>query len=306
MEAPLITIVIPVYNRARLVGHTLESIERQSHRPLRVILVDNNSTDDTLEVLKTWHDKVSSPGLEVTVVSETIPGAAAARQRAIELVTTPYIAFFDSDDTMHPDHVATLAPLMARGEADIIRFTARRVELDGSIKFTGRHHADTIFNQLFHSILATQIYVVKTDFIKRAGGWDPTVMVWNDFELGVRLMLNNPVIENIGTTLLTINSQAESITGLDFSSRHGAWEQALDTIEHDIISARRHDLLPWVETRRVQLAAEYAREHRPDLARPLLETTLAASRHRRRLKMLYNSHRLLGRGTAILARLLFW
>lgn len=49
-----LTIVIPVYNRAGIVGRTLESVQRQTLRPLRVVLVDNNSTDATPEVLRAW------------------------------------------------------------------------------------------------------------------------------------------------------------------------------------------------------------------------------------------------------------
>ena len=42
-----VTIVIPVYNRAKVVEHTLQSVEAQTFRPLRIILVDNGSTDGT-------------------------------------------------------------------------------------------------------------------------------------------------------------------------------------------------------------------------------------------------------------------
>lgn len=46
-----LTVVVPVYNRAGRVGPTLDSLEAQTLRPLRIVLVDNDSTDDTLRVL---------------------------------------------------------------------------------------------------------------------------------------------------------------------------------------------------------------------------------------------------------------
>ena len=71
-----LTIVIPVYNRAGIVGRTLESIEAQSWRPLNVVLVDNGSTDGTYGVLSRWKDSCKASGINVTLVKEPIPGAA--------------------------------------------------------------------------------------------------------------------------------------------------------------------------------------------------------------------------------------
>ena len=50
----MITIIIPVYNRAKIVGKTLQSVVAQSYRPLNLILVDNNSSDDSLQVLRNF------------------------------------------------------------------------------------------------------------------------------------------------------------------------------------------------------------------------------------------------------------
>ncbi|MDE6528594.1 MAG: glycosyltransferase family 2 protein, partial [Muribaculaceae bacterium] len=100
--ASLITIVVPVYNRAGIVERTLESIRQQSHRPLSVVLVDNNSTDNTPHVLRKWKSEVEAPDMQVTIVDEPVAGAPAARNRGLGLTTTPYVMFFDSDDIMTP------------------------------------------------------------------------------------------------------------------------------------------------------------------------------------------------------------
>ncbi|MDE5631667.1 MAG: glycosyltransferase, partial [Muribaculaceae bacterium] len=64
MEKKL-SIVIPVYNRGAVVGRTLQSIAAQTYRPLKVILVDNASADDTAAVLRAWQAEVSAPDFEV-------------------------------------------------------------------------------------------------------------------------------------------------------------------------------------------------------------------------------------------------
>ncbi|MDE6120284.1 MAG: glycosyltransferase family 2 protein, partial [Muribaculaceae bacterium] len=65
-----ITVVIPVYNRAGIVGRTLETLDAQVFQDFYVILVDNNSTDGTLEVLQQWAGK--HPG-RATVLMQPTP-----------------------------------------------------------------------------------------------------------------------------------------------------------------------------------------------------------------------------------------
>ena len=75
-----VSIIIPVYNRAHIVGATLDSVVAQTHRPLQVVLVDNYSTDDTLQVLETF--KKEHPSLDVVVTREEHRTAGAAATTA--------------------------------------------------------------------------------------------------------------------------------------------------------------------------------------------------------------------------------
>ena len=72
---PDISIIVPVFNRSTIVTDTLDSIAAQTERPLALIIVDNNSTDDSLAVVTQWAVRHESPDFSVTVLSETTPGA---------------------------------------------------------------------------------------------------------------------------------------------------------------------------------------------------------------------------------------
>lgn len=306
MTQPLITIVIPVYNRADLVGATLRSVASQTVRPLEVVIVDNGSTDATVEVVSRWADEVAPLGVSVKILSEEKRGAAAARNRGLAEVATPYVMFFDSDDIMAPNHVADFVSAIESDPlADILGREVTIRLLDGASlagRFTDR---DIMVNQLLHSVMATQRYVVRTELIRRVGGWNEELLGWNDWELGVRLLLESPRVKVVaGAPSVEVMSQAESITGVDFSSRPGQWEAALDAVGQELVKAGRGDLMRWVDLRRVILASYYRREGAVAEADRLLNATLSRCSARLRLRLLHRQHLLMGRGTSFLGRML--
>ena len=77
---PLVSVIIPVLNRATLVGKTLESVVKQTYRPLEVIVVDNGSTDNTLETIEKWASSLKDdPSFKIIVSQEPHRGASHAR-----------------------------------------------------------------------------------------------------------------------------------------------------------------------------------------------------------------------------------
>jgi glycosyltransferase involved in cell wall biosynthesis len=93
-----ITVVIPAYNRARLVGRALQSVLDQTVQPAQIIVVDDGSTDNTSEVCQAY-------GRSVQYVWQKNSGASVARNAGIRLASQPWIAFLDSDDYFTPSHL---------------------------------------------------------------------------------------------------------------------------------------------------------------------------------------------------------
>ncbi len=241
MSDPMITLVIPVHNRAAIVERTLQSVECQTARPLRVILVDNNSTDNTLQVLRRWKAAAEAPGLEITVITEHTPGAAAARNAGLRLVSSEFVMFFDSDDIMHPTHVErALKAVGSTPPPDIAGWDVSITDLSGHRFTKPIDSRDCLWHCIMHGMMGTQRYVARTRLVRRAGEWNPAMTGWDDIELGLRMLLLNPRITKVkGTPTVDIIQQTESITGLDFSSSPAKWENALDEMESRLTS-RRH------------------------------------------------------------------
>lgn len=97
---PLVSIIIPVYNAERFVYSTLESVLNQSWRNLEVIVVNDGSTDRSMEICQQFDDP------RITYVEQENGGTAAARNTGIRHARGEYIGFIDADDSWMPEKIA--------------------------------------------------------------------------------------------------------------------------------------------------------------------------------------------------------
>ena len=278
-----LTIVIPVYNREKIVSATLNCVAAQTYRPLNLILVDNNSTDASLQVLREFMEANQAPDFRITVLQETTPGACAARNCGLMAAKSEWIMFFDSDDLMTPDYVEQYDKAMkADPDADIF---AIRLQLDDGkgIRQLAFVPHDIFANHIIHSMLSTQRYIARRKHFIEAGCWNRNTPTWDDWELGIRMLLSRPKIHYIcDKARVTAVFQNESITGENFHSKHGTWEHAIDIANSDIANsdiAEKDRLIYLLNYRRVVLAAHYRREKCSDLADALYRNTLERYRH---------------------------
>lgn len=103
---PLVSIIIPAYNRAQLIGDTLDSISKQTYVNWECIVVDDGSTDSTIDVVMSFVEKDSRFQLHHRPNSK-LKGANACRNYGFEISKGDYVNWFDSDDLMMPEKVAT-------------------------------------------------------------------------------------------------------------------------------------------------------------------------------------------------------
>jgi glycosyltransferase involved in cell wall biosynthesis len=276
IECPL-TIVIPVYNRAELVAATLQCVEKQTLRPLNVVLVDNNSTDNSLQVLRDWKTSVETSDFHVTVVEETTPGAAAARNRGLQEVATPFTMFFDSDDLMAPTHCQRAVEALRKyADADIVGWDCRYIAPSGKTQKVGFYSNDTRWNNIFHGGMSTQRYAARTEIFHRCGGWDADCRGWDDVEMGFRILNLSPkIIKLKGDYTVDIIGGADSITGLKFSAKADVWEHALDLMAENVNSKAYHRMINF---RRAILAGDYLKENAEADARRLISVVQAKER----------------------------
>lgn len=184
---PFFSIVLPTYNRARLLEETLESVFAQEFTDFEVLVVDDGSTDDTPAVLARY-------GERVRVLRQPNQGQGAARNLGIQHATGEYVVFLDSDDLWFPWTLATYRQVihMYGGPAVVMGSPAsfeRREELAGVRRESPRAHA-------FKDYLASAgdpfgrtacAIAVRTEALRRVGGFTARRLNSEDHDLLYRL-----------------------------------------------------------------------------------------------------------------------
>ena len=98
-DSPLFSVVIPAYNAKKFIALTIESVLRQTVQDFEIVVVNDGSTDDTLEVLQGIADS------RLRIITQENGGECVARNRGIKEARGRYIAFLDADDAWCPNHL---------------------------------------------------------------------------------------------------------------------------------------------------------------------------------------------------------
>ncbi len=293
-----LTIVIPVYNRANIVRRTLDSVANQTLRPLKVILVDNNSTDNSLEVISAWKQEVETSDFQVTIISETKPGACAARNAGLRLVDTEWTMFFDSDDEMLPDHA--MRAMSATDGVDIVSWDVLLHRLNGSTRRLRFITKDVLYNNIMHGSFATQRYILKTELARKVGAWDEEVKVCNDVEFGVRILHHSPKITWLDKPYTVhVHETVQSLTNAT-PDRLSVVEKTYDTIRQNLPEECRH----WADLQQLIKISTWASDY-PEAEEVVNEILSRQPFMRRQLwRVLYKYSLHGGRGVARIYRAL--
>jgi glycosyltransferase involved in cell wall biosynthesis len=198
---PLVSVVIPAYNRAATIRAAIESVLRQTWQDFELVVVDDGSTDGTLAAAAA----VADPRLRV-VASPHNAGAAAARNRGVAEARGPWIAFQDSDDEWLPEKLEkqmarlagrddrvgcycgllTVGALHPRpGERTRLRYVPDPA--------TETVEGDILAPLLEQNMVSTQTLVVRRDVFLEIGRFDETMGAIEDWDFGIRLAARGPI-----------------------------------------------------------------------------------------------------------------
>lgn len=127
----MISVVIPLYNKAEQVEASLRSVLAQTYKDFEIVVVDDGSTDGSVE-------KVESLGIEnLRLICQKNAGVSAARNRGIEEARGEFVAFLDADDLWKPDYLAMQFEMTQKyPECDVFATNYEFMDSDGAISTT--------------------------------------------------------------------------------------------------------------------------------------------------------------------------
>ena len=228
----LVTIVIPYLNRAAFLEKTLATVQRQTHRPLQAVLVDNGSQDASSDICKRFCEQYKAEDFEVLLIKEEKAGAASARNKGLAAAKGEYVYFFDSDDEMSPDFITdAVAKVRACAKPDIVAAHTVVTFPDGGKRPRRILRSASVPAQILTATYSTQSLFLRTDFMRNSGGWNERLPRWNDWELGVRLLTLRPKIVWLEKKKYhRIYQHPDSITGKSISENLSRTRPALEAV----------------------------------------------------------------------------
>lgn len=191
--SPFFSVVIPLYNKAKHIEHTLNSVFAQAFSDYEVIVVDDGSTDDGANIVKTFKDT------RLNLFSKENQGVSVARNYGVSKAQGQYIAFLDADDIWMPHHLQDLKHLI--DEYPYCGLYCKAYEKDyfgittikGSYKHIPEHFKGIVKDyfscSLIDSIAWTSAVAIPKDIFLAIEGFDPNLRSGQDTDLWIRTAL---------------------------------------------------------------------------------------------------------------------
>lgn len=218
---PTVSIILPTYNRAHLVGRAIKSILDQTYQDFEIIVVDDGSIDNTEEIINSFTDTRI-----IYVKHQRNKGGSAARNTGIKLAKGRYIAFQDSDDEWMPRklEIQTEIFVTSSPEVGVIYTDMLRVKKDGkeeywhspTVKYGDIINPRTLNYQV--EGIGIQSTLIKRECFDRVGVFDERIPRYIDLDLFIRLLKNyhfyhvkEPLVKYWATEGICSNSRNEPV-----------------------------------------------------------------------------------------------
>jgi len=185
-NSPLVSIVIPTYNHAPMLQRALATVVEQTYQNWNAIVVNNFSTDNTLDVVAAFND----PRIQcVNFRNNGVIGAS--RNEGIAIATGKYVAFLDSDDTWFPTKLEQCVEILESG-SDLVCHAEYWIDESGKSRLVayGPSEAATHHNLIYKgNRISTSATVVRAALLKEVNGFDisPELISTEDYDLWIRL-----------------------------------------------------------------------------------------------------------------------
>lgn len=184
-----VSIIIPCYNVCHFLDRCIQSALDQTYQDCKIIAVDNNSTDGSLDILHKYQERFPD---RISVYEEKRQGAPWARNLGLSKSTGEWIQFLDADDYLQPGKIAIqIQEAVATIDVDVIIGSYTYHSLDGSTKIYHPDKKDP-FQSLFKVRLGNTVANLwKKEILDRVGAWNVNLSCHQEYDLLFRILQEN-------------------------------------------------------------------------------------------------------------------
>ncbi len=187
---PLVSVIIPTYNRLEFLKEAIASVQRQTYAPLEIIVVDDGSNDKTEE-------KIPYLFPSITFLRQSHQGVSAARNKGIKQAKGSYIAFLDSDDLWLPRKLEEEMNILQANPSLSICYTdeiwIRRGVRVNPMKKHQKHGGWIYPYCLPLCIISPSSVILRREVFDRVGLFDESLPACEDYDLWLRVTARYPV-----------------------------------------------------------------------------------------------------------------
>lgn len=226
MNTAVVTVIMPVYNAAKTLDLTVRSILDQNMAELELIAIDDGSVDESLALLL----KHAEHDPRVRVISCPNGGVSKARNRGVEMASTPYIAFIDSDDIWHPDklsrHLALheIEPELAASYARIAFLPQDATDISGFKTISGPPKSYLKLGDILgeNPVCTMSNLFMSRSWFNEIGGMDSRLSHAEDQDYIANLLSWGARIKGIDAVLVGYRFSPDGLS-IDFDRMHEGW-----------------------------------------------------------------------------------
>jgi glycosyltransferase involved in cell wall biosynthesis len=195
---PNISVIIPTFNRSRLLERTIRSVLSQTYRDFEIIIIDDASTDNTQEMLNDKFKQEIAAKMMRCFKNEINMERSYSRNYGMELAQGKYIAFLDDDDIWFPEHLAILSDYLNRKpEVGIVYSNHISLYENGSAKILntikggeGAYYRDLCIRRVLSH---NSMHLFRKSIYDRIGGFNVDISYGEDREFFSRIAMNHDV-----------------------------------------------------------------------------------------------------------------
>ena len=186
---PLVSVIIPTYNRGWILKEAIESVLNQDYDAFELIVVNDGSTDDSRDLLAGFDN--------ITVLEQPNQGVSAARNKGVAHAKGSFIAFLDSDDVWLPRKLAVQVDFFQQNPKALVCQTQETWVRKGRRVNPGRRHqkqSGMFFDRsLALCLVSPSAVIIKKSFFDEIGGFDESLLACEDYDLWLRINVHHPI-----------------------------------------------------------------------------------------------------------------